>query len=45
MSALLSGVGGASCQMCIATRAEVKYRDLIIQGFPTSNQKITDMEN
>ena len=33
--------GGASCQMCTATRAEVKDRDLIIQGFPI-NRKITD---
>ena len=34
MSAILSGAGGASCQLCTATHNELKDRELIIQGFP-----------
>ena len=41
MSAILSGAGGASCQLCTATHDELKDRELIIQGFPI-NRHITD---
>ena len=43
MSPLLSGAGGASCQMCTATRADVKDREFVVQGFPI-NRKISDVE-
>ena len=41
LSALLSGAGGASCQMCTATRADVKDHEFVVQGFPI-NRKISD---
>ena len=41
MSAILSGAGGASCQLCTATHNELKDRELIIEGFPI-NRHITD---
>ena len=41
MSAILSGAGGASCQMCTATHDDLKDRDLIEDGFPI-NRTITD---
>ena len=41
MSALLSGAGGASCQLCTATHKDLKDRELITQGFPI-NRKISD---
>ena len=41
MSAILSGAGGASCQLCTATHNELKDRELIVQGFPI-NRHITD---
>ena len=41
MSALLSGAGGASCQMCTTTRADVKDREFVVQGF-SINRKISD---
>ena len=34
MAAILSGAGGASCQLCTATHKELKDLDWIIQGFP-----------
>ena len=33
MSTILSGTGGASCQLCTAIHGELKDRELIIQGF------------
>ena len=43
MSAILSGAGGASCQLCTATHDELKDRELIIlQGF-LINRHITDV--
>ena len=41
MSAILSGAGGASCQMCTATHDDLKDRDLIEDGFPI-NRTIID---
>ena len=41
MSAILSGAGGASCQLCTATHNALKDSELIIQGFPI-NRHITD---
>ena len=41
MSAILSGAGGASYQMCTAIHRDLKDRDLVIQGFPI-NRSITD---
>ena len=41
MSAILSGAGGASCQMRTATHSDLKDRELVIQGFPI-NRHITD---
>ena len=41
MSTILSGVGGATCQLCTATHNELKDRELIIQGF-LINRHITD---
>ena len=41
MSAILSGAGGASCLMCIATHKELKDRELVTDGFPI-NRTITD---
>ena len=41
MSAIISGAGGASCQLCTATLNELKHRELLIQGFPI-NIHITD---
>ena len=41
MAAILSGVGGASCQMCIATHNDLKDWDLVLNGFPI-NKIITD---
>ena len=41
ISAILSGAGGASCQMCTATHDDLKDRDLIEDGFPI-NRTITD---
>ena len=34
MTAIMSGAGAASCQLCTATQNELKDRDLVIQGFP-----------
>ena len=34
MAALLSGAGGASCQLCTTTRAQIKDRDFVLQGYP-----------
>ena len=33
MAAILSGAGGASCQMCTATHDNLKDRDLVVDGF------------
>ena len=41
MAAILSGTGGASCQLCTATFKELKDRELVIQGFPI-NRHISD---
>ena len=41
MAAIMSGAGGASCQLCTATQNELKDRDLVIQGFPI-NRHISD---
>ena len=41
MGAILSGAGGASCQMCTATHHDLKDRELIEDGFPI-NRTITD---
>ncbi|KAI6655659.1 hypothetical protein LOD99_1799 [Oopsacas minuta] len=41
MAGILSGAGGASCQLCTATHKELNDRELIIQGFPI-NRYITD---
>ena len=34
MAALLSGAGGASCQLCTTTRAQIKDRDFVLQEYP-----------
>ena len=34
MAALLSGAGGASYQLCTTTRAQIKDRDFVLQGYP-----------
>lgn len=34
MAAILSGVGGASCQLFMVTHDELKERELIIQDYP-----------
>ena len=39
MSAILSGAGGASYQMCTTIHRDLKDRDLVIQGF---HRSITD---
>ena len=41
MASILSGAGGASCQLCTAAHKELKDPDWIIQGFPI-NRYITD---
>ena len=41
MTSILSGAGGASCQLCAAAHKELKDPDWIIQGFPI-NRYITD---
>ena len=41
MAAVMSGAGGASCQLCTATHSELKDRELIIQGYPL-NRHISD---
>ena len=41
MTAILSGAGGASCQMCTETHKDLKDRDLVIDGFPI-NRTISD---
>ena len=41
MAAILSGAGGASCQMCTATHDDLKDRDLVVDGF-SINRTITD---
>ena len=41
MAAILSGAGGACCQLCTATFNQIKDLDLIIQGFPI-NRHISD---
>ncbi|KAI6658821.1 hypothetical protein LOD99_15166 [Oopsacas minuta] len=41
MASILSGAGGASCQLCTATQKELKDRDLILQGYPI-NRNISD---
>ena len=44
MSAILSGVGGASCQLCTAHYTQLKYLDLIRSGFQI-NRFILDANN
>ena len=41
MAAILSGAGGASCQMCTATQKDLKDRELVVDGFPI-NRTISD---
>ena len=41
MAGILSGAGGASCQLCTATHSELKDRQIVIQGFPI-NRHISD---
>ena len=41
MAGILSGAGGASCQLCTATHKELKDRDFIVQGYPI-NRNISD---
>ena len=41
MVGILSGVGGASCQLCTATHDQLKDREIVIQGFPI-NRHISD---
>ncbi|KAI6646992.1 hypothetical protein LOD99_8991 [Oopsacas minuta] len=41
MAAILSGAGGASCQMCTATHKDLKDRNLVLEGF-SINRNITD---
>ena len=41
MAAVLSGAGGASCQMCTATHKYLKDKDLVVDVFPI-NRTITD---
>ena len=41
MAGILSGAGGASCQLCMATHKELKDRDFIVQGYPI-NRNISD---
>ena len=41
MAAILSGSGGASCQMCTATHKDLKDKVLVVDGFPI-NRTITD---
>ncbi|KAI6649991.1 hypothetical protein LOD99_6355 [Oopsacas minuta] len=41
MASILSGAGGASCQLCTATQKELKDRDLFLQGYPI-NRNISD---
>ena len=41
MAAILSGAGGASCQMCTATHNDLKDRELVVDGFPI-NRTISD---
>ena len=41
MAAILSGAGGASCQMCNATQNDLKDRELVVDGFPI-NRTISD---
>ena len=36
MAALLSGAGGASCQLCTTTRAQIKDHDFVLQGYPNN---------
>ena len=44
MSATLSGAGGASCQLCTANHTQIKYLDLIRDGFAI-NRFIHDAKN
>ena len=41
MSGILSGEAGASCQLCTATKEQLKDVELITQGFPI-NRHISD---
>ena len=41
MSGILSGAAGASCQLCMATKEQLKEVELITQGFPI-NRYISD---
>ena len=41
MSGILSGAAGASCQLCTATKEQLKDVELITQGFPI-NRHISD---
>ena len=41
MAAILSGAGGASCQMCTATQNDLMDRELVVDGFPI-NRTISD---
>ena len=41
MAGILSGAGGASCQMCTATQDDLTDRDLVLEGFPI-NRHISD---
>ena len=38
MAAMLSGAGRASCQLFTSTYKELKYQQLIVQGFHNSRQ-------
>ena len=41
MAGILSGAGGASCQLCTAKHSELKSREIVIQGYPI-NRHISD---
>ena len=41
MSGILSGAGGASCQLCTANKQELKDLELVRAGFPI-NRHIAD---
>ena len=41
MAGILSGAGGASCQLCTATHSGLKDREIVIEGFPI-NRHISD---
>ena len=41
MAAILSGSGGASCQMCTATHKDLKEKVLVVDGFPINKLLLT----